>query len=141
MSPSDVFSIVGMLAMPMWLLMIILPKWKVTRFLVAYKIIPVILSLVYMAYIVQHIANGGGLNFGSLESVMQLFTIEEAVLAGWVHYLAFDLFVGMWILEENQKLKVNHLIIIPCLFLSFMLGPIGFLAFYIIKTLKTSNHE
>jgi len=135
MIPSDVFSIVNPLAMVMWILMIFLPKWKATTFLMDYKIIPVVLSLVYAFYIIISLQNGG-MDFGSLESVMELFTKENAVLAGWVHYLAFDLLVGMWILDENKKHKIHHLLIIPCLIGSFMLGPIGFLLFIIIRTIK-----
>jgi hypothetical protein len=67
---------------------------------------------------------------------MALFTEENAVLAGWVHYLAFDLLIGMWMLDQHKELKINQLLIAPCLFLTFMLGPIGFLLFIIIKTVK-----
>lgn len=136
MTPTDVFSIANMTAMPMWLLMIILPKWKVTRFLINYKIIPILLSVVYAFYIIQSIMTGGGMDFGSLESVMSLFTKEDAVLAGWVHYLAFDLLVGMWILDQNKTLKIHQLLIAPCLFGTFMLGPVGFLLFMIIRAFK-----
>lgn len=125
--------------MTMWLLMIILPKWQVTRFLVDFKIIPILLSMVYATYITQSILAGGGLDFGSLESVMKLFTKEDAVLAGWVHYLAFDLLVGMWILDQNKTIKIPHLILAPCLFGTFMLGPVGFLLFIIIRAIKLNK--
>ncbi|SEL04778.1 protein of unknown function [Aquimarina amphilecti] len=136
MTPADIFSIANMIAMPMWILMALLPKWKVTRFLIDFKIVPIILSLVYGFYIFQAIQIGGGMDFGSLATVMELFTEENAVLAGWVHYLAFDLIVGMWILDQNKKLGIHQLLIAPCLFATFMLGPIGFLLFIIIKSIK-----
>lgn len=139
MTAATVFSIAGTMAMPMWLLMIILPKWKVTRFLIDYKLIPIILSLFYVYYIIIHLQTGAGLDFGSLSSVMSLFTVENAVLAGWVHYLAFDLLIGMWMLNENQKLGIHQLLMAPCLFATFMLGPLGFLLFMIIRTFKTSK--
>lgn len=136
MTPTDIFSFANMTAMPMWLLMIILPKWKVTRFLIDYKVIPILLSVTYAFYIIQSLLRGGSLDFGSLESVMILFTKEDAVLAGWVHYLAFDLLVGIWILNQNKMLKIHQLIIAPCLFGTFMLGPIGFLLFMIVRAFK-----
>lgn len=139
MSPPEVFSLTNLAAMPMWLLMIFLPKWKVTRFLIDYKVIPILLSLVYAIYIFLAIQIGGGMDFGSLSSVMALFTEENAVLAGWVHYLAFDLLVGMWMLNQNKELKIHQLLMAPCLFATFMLGPIGFLAFMIIKTIKQNQ--
>jgi hypothetical protein len=136
MSPTEVFSLANITAMPMWLLMVILPKWKVTRFLIDYKVVPILLALVYAIYIFIAIQAGGGMDFGSLSSVMSLFTKENAVLAGWVHYLAFDLLVGMWMLDQNKELKIHQLLMVPCLLGTFMLGPIGFLAFIIIKTIK-----
>lgn len=136
MTPSDVFSLVGTIALPMWILMIFLPKWKVTRFLIDYKIVPVLLSVVYVIYIILAMQIGGGMDFGSLSSVMVLFTEEHAVLAGWVHYLAFDLLIGMWILNQNKTLNIYHLLIIPCLIGSFMLGPVGFLLFMIMRAVK-----
>jgi hypothetical protein len=136
MTPTEVFSIASMITMPMWILMIFLSKWKVTRFLIDFKVIPLALAFIYAIYIFQAIQIGGMMDFGSLKSVMALFTEENAVLAGWVHYLAFDLLIGMWMLDQNKELRINQLIMAPCLFLTFMLGPIGFLLFMIIKTIK-----
>ncbi len=136
MTPSEVFSIASYMAMPMWLLMIVLPKWKATRFLIDYKIIPLLLSLLYAIYIYFAIQISGGMDFGSLSSVMALFTEENAVLAGWVHYLAFDLLVGMWMIDQNQKLGIHPVIMAPILFATFMLGPIGFLLFMIVRSFQ-----
>ena len=141
MTPTHVFSFVNMTAMAMWVLMIFLPKWKITQQLMRLKLIPIALSLVYAIYIIRELLVSGLMDFGSLSSVMALFTQENAVLAGWVHYLAFDLIVGMWILEKNEKIGVPQLLVIPCLFLTFMFGPIGFLLFIIIKTIKTKQNE
>jgi len=79
MTPNDVFSIVNILALPMWLLMIILPKWKVSRFLIDYKVIPLALAVIYAIYIIQGLLAGGMMDFGTLSSVMELFTTENAV--------------------------------------------------------------
>ncbi|GAA4278702.1 ABA4-like family protein [Aquimarina mytili] len=136
MTPATIFSIAGMITTPMWVLMILLPKWKVTKLLMDYKVIPLVLSLVYAIYILNAIQIGGMMDFGSLASIMKLFTEENAVLAGWVHYLAFDLIVGMWMLDQNKKLEIHQLIMAPCLFATFMFGPIGFLLFMIIRTFK-----
>ena len=136
MLPAQVFSIVGLIAMLMWGLMILLPKWNVTQFLIRYKVAPIIFAVIYTVYIVLSIQAGGNLDFGSLGSVMSLFTKEEAVLAGWVHYLAFDLLVGMWMLNQNKTIGIHQLLMAPCLFATFMLGPVGFLLFIIIKTIK-----
>ena len=139
MTTATVFSLANLLVMPMWLLMIVLPKWKVTRFLVDYKLVPIILAVVYGIYIVLSLQSGGSLDFGSLESVMALFTQEQAVLAGWVHYLAFDLLIGMWMITQNRTVGIHPVIMAPCLFGTFMLGPLGFLLFMGIKSIKTKQ--
>lgn len=136
MTTSDVFSIANTMALPMWLLMIFLPKWKVTRFFIDYKIIPILLAIIYAIYISISIMDGPAMDFGSLESVMTLFTSENAVLAGWVHYLVFDLLVGMWMIDQNKGLKLHPIIMAPCLIGTFMLGPIGFLVFMGIRAFK-----
>jgi len=136
MTPTIVFSIASVIAMPMWVLMLFFSKWKVTQFLIDFKVIPLALAFIYAIYIFQAIQIGGMMDFGSLTSIMALFTEENALLAGWVHYLAFDLLVGMWMLDQNKELRINQLLMAPCLFLTFMLGPIGFLLFMIIKTIK-----
>ena len=136
MTTATVFSYANMLVMPMWLLLIILPKWKVTRFLVDFKIVPILLSMVYSIYISIAFQAEGSFDFGSLKSVMALFTKEDAVLAGWVHYLAFDLLIGMWMVQKNRTLGMPQLLIAPCLLFTFMAGPIGFLLFTLIASVK-----
>lgn len=139
MTTSEVFSLANVIAMPMWILMIILPNWKATRFLIDFKVVPLLLSGLYAIYIISTMLSGPDMDFGSLESVMHLFTFENAVLAGWVHYLAFDLLVGMWMLNENRTLKIHAIIMAPCLIGTFMLGPIGFLIFMAIRAFKKQN--
>ncbi|MFD0862052.1 ABA4-like family protein [Sungkyunkwania multivorans] len=136
MTPTEVFSLTNMMALPMWILMIFLPQWKLTRFLIDFKVVPLILAIVYAIYIGLSIQSGGAMDFGSLDAVMSLFTKEQAVLAGWVHYLAFDLLVGMWMLDQNKTLKIHPILMAPCLVGTFMLGPIGFLIFMIIRGIK-----
>ena len=139
MTPSEVFSIANMSVLPMWLLLIVLPKWKATRFLIDYKIIPLLLAVVYAIYIFMSLQGGGGLDFGSLAAVRELFTQDNALLAGWVHYLAFDLLIGMWMVNQNRTLGLHPVLMAPCLAATFMLGPLGFLLFTILKSVKTSK--
>ncbi len=141
MSPSEIFSLANLTVMPMWVLMVFLPKWKVTRFLIDFKVIPIVLSVIYVIYILVAMLNHGFMDFGSLSSVMELFREEDALLAGWVHYLAFDLLVGMWILDRNRESGIHQLLIVPCLLLTFMFGPTGFLLFMAIKMVKQRNTQ
>ncbi len=141
MTASEVFSIANLIAMPMWVLMIFLPKWKVTQWLIKFKLIPLVLALIYAVYIIMTMLDGPALDFGSMESVMELFKDDRALLAGWVHYLAFDLLIGMWMLDQNKQLKIHQIIMAPILLATFMLGPVGFLLFMIIRATKKQSHE
>lgn len=115
-----------------WLLVIFLPRWKYTRFAVLSGTIPLLLSVAYLILIVVFFGSAEG-GFGSLADVMKLFTNEWVVLAGWIHYLAFDLFVGSWEVKDAQVNGISHWLVIPCLILTFMLGPVGFLLYNIIR--------
>jgi hypothetical protein len=64
---------------------------------------------------------------------MQLFTREEAVLAGWIHYLAFDLFIGTWEIEHALARGVSRFLLILCLALTFMFGPAGLLTYFAVR--------
>jgi phage shock protein PspC (stress-responsive transcriptional regulator) len=72
-----------------------------------------------------------------------LFQNDIGVLAGWAHYLAFDLFIGAWMTSNAQRLGLTHWKIIPCLFLTFMFGPVGLLTYFIVRAAMTKKvfHE
>ena len=78
-------------------------------------------------------------DFNSLAGVMSLFTDKLGVVAGWAHYLAFDLFVGLWITSDAVKRGINRWLLLPCQILTFMFGPMGFLVYYIIRYVKEKS--
>lgn len=144
MSYDALFSYSGNIVMIGWLLLILVPNWKYTRPIVQYGIISILLSFLY-AYLV-FLAPGGGMDFeafGSLKGVMGLFTDPKVALAGWVHYLAFDLWVGSWEVGDAQKRGINRWLVLPCLFFTFMLGPVGLLLYLILRIVMTKKlaHE
>ena len=61
------------------------------------------------------------------------FSVPETVLVGWVHYLAFDLFVGAWEVRDAQRRSISHLYVVPCLLFTLMLGPVGLLAYLTLR--------
>ena len=67
---------------------------------------------------------------------MLLFKSKDWVLTGWIHYLAFDLFIGVWIFHDSLKNNIKHATIIPSLLLTLFLGPFGLLTYYIFKAIK-----
>ena len=140
MSPDSIFQTCSTIAMVGWVvLLIISPFWSsVDKFLIG--IIITLFAIVYAWLIFQVFSPGDFEKFGSLNGVMELFTDKTAVTAGWVHYLAFDLLTGIWIKKNALKYNIHHLILIPCLLLTFMLGPIGLLLYLLVRLIKTKQY-
>ena len=126
MTPEIVFSYAGIAAMVGWALLILGPRRFAWFNAVPLWIIPAGLSAVYAALIFSRFSGTGG-GFDSLASVAILLSDDWALLAGWVHYLAFDLFVGAVIAARMDRVGVDRLVQAPILGATFMLGPLGFL--------------
>jgi hypothetical protein len=130
------FSFTGV-AMISWLLMIFLPKWKVTYTIVKWAVFPLSLSVLYLVGLAYYIANHGISfvnDFGSYEGVIQLLTVPEVAIIAWLHILAFDQLVGRMIYMENMERRRVHLIAQSiCLFLTLMAGPVGYLLYTVLK--------
>lgn len=134
--PHLLFGYTGPLAILGWLALALSPLAPRAADLAAALIIPALLSVAYTALILVHWADAPG-GFDSLSNVMALFTEPSVALAGWVHYLAFDLFVGAWITRTARAEAIPHLLILPCLVLTFLFGPAGLLAFFILRASLT----
>jgi hypothetical protein len=132
MSPEQLFSLCGMLVLPGWLLLIFLPRWKWTARLVCPVVIPLVLALLYLWLVATTFGRTPG-GFGSLSEVSQLFQNPRALLAGWIHYLAFDLFIGSWEVRDAQRVGLHHLLVVPCLVLTFLFGPVGLLLYFVLR--------
>ncbi len=132
MQPDALFQLSGPLAMAGWLALAATPLAPRLTGLAAGLIIPVLLSLGYTALILANWSGAEG-GFGSLVDVMLLFTNPAVALAGWLHYLAFDLFVGAWEVRTARRQRIPHLLVLPCLVLTFLFGPIGLLAFLALR--------
>ena len=140
MSPDSVFQACNTIAMVGWtVLLIISPFWSgFDKFLIG--VIITLFAIVYGWLIFQVFTPGDFEKFGSLNGVMELFTNRTAVTAGWVHYLAFDLLTGTWVKKNGQKYNIHHLILVPCLLFTFMLGPIGLLLYLLVRLFKTKQY-
>lgn len=127
MSPERLFSALNLTAMAGWLLLAALPRTPWIRRAIVGRLIPTMLAIVYIGLIASQWGSEG--SFGSLAGVATLFSNPWVLLAGWVHYLAFDLLIGVAEVEDAQARHVPPLYLIPCLFLTFMLGPAGWLLY------------
>ena len=133
-----IFSLASTTALAGWLCLALLPMWRASVW-IAGAIAPLLLCLAYAVLIASSFGSGASLDFSTLAGVRALFAQDQAVLIGWIHFLAFDLFIGAWEARDAKRVGVPHLLLLPCLFLTLMFGPIGFLLYFTIRTLRTRS--
>lgn len=126
MSPETVFALANASVLPGWAILILAPRrWSWLNAIPA-LVLPVLLSVLYTAFVLAHFADAGG-GYGSIPEVRQLFASDAVLTAGWVHYLAFDLFVGAAMAARMDRAGLSRLIqgfVLPTIFL---FGPAGLL--------------
>lgn len=136
------FNLAG-IAIFAWLLLILLPTWKVTRWIAETAVFPVFLSVVYVLGIVPLLMQTGpGImsDFGSAEGVTRLLTNPDIALVAWIHILAFDQFVGMVIYRDNMAHRYVPLAVQSVLLAAtLMFGPVGFLTYYVLRAWSRSR--
>lgn len=131
MMADRLFDMANTVALGGWAVLLaspLMPRWADRM---ASIVLPALLSLAYAALIMAFWSGAKG-GFGSLDEVAALFERRELLLAGWLHYLAFDLFVGAWIVRSARERGVPFLLVVPCLAATFLFGPAGFAAYLAI---------
>lgn len=136
MTAETLFEVANPLAMTGWIVLLAFPIFPRIVTLISGFVIPLVLSLAYTALILVFWTQAEG-GFDSLTNVQLLFTQPEIALAGWVHFLAFDLFLGGWEARDARNRGIHHLAIIPSLALTFMFGPLGFLSYIALREVLT----
>ncbi len=129
--PSQLFHVAGNVVLPCWLLLLILPRWRWTQRICTF-VVPLLIATLYGWLLVAHKTPAGG-GFNSLAQVAILFSSPYALLAGWVHYLAFDLFTGAWETRDGLRLGLSRWVLLPCQVLTFLFGPLGLALYLVIK--------
>jgi len=135
-SLSNLYKVVNVIAAFGWAILIFLPRWNYTDIVIKNGIV-VGLSMfyIYLIFIRKDIRNEEypkG-NFTSLEGILNLFKNPRNLLSGWVHYLAFDLMLGIYIKSQANEIEMSHFLQIPCFILTFLLGPVGYLLFIVLQ--------
>ena len=137
LDPSVAFSpLAGLAVMACWLglvLSLFVKPIRPVAWTAAQFVAPALLAVAYILLLWggrEAFEQGG---FGSMAELRLLFANDSALGAGWLHYLAFDLFVGTWIAREGIERGIPRLLILPCLPLTFLFGPSGLLLFLILR--------
>jgi hypothetical protein len=127
--PHRLFTIANAAATAGWVLLWFAPRSRVTRGLVHSGVFSLLLAALYLVILAPLLELDAFREFGSLEGVMKAFQDPWFALAGWVHYLAFDLWIGAWIGRDAQSRYLSRWLVVPCQVLTFMLGPVGLLLY------------
>jgi hypothetical protein len=135
MNAEQLFSLTNSLALLGWLLLIFAGRARWAAPLVLGAVLPLLFAVVYSGLLVGHLGGSGG-SFRTLASVSTLFENHWLLLAGWVHYLAFDLFIGAWQVRDSKALGISHLLVVPCLVFTFLFGPVGLLFYFLIRVAR-----
>jgi hypothetical protein len=132
MSPEQIFSIANTLSVLCWLLLAVSNRRWVTH-MVTGKAVPALFAVAYIAIVIATFPSAEG-SFSTLAGVTTLFSNPWLLLAGWLHYLAFDLLIGTWEARDAVERGVPRWRLVPCLFLTLMFGPMGWLLYMGVRT-------
>lgn len=134
LTPDDHFRLANLLALAGWLCLSIgiVMRSRALSQTVAGLLIPAVLSLGYTVIVAVNLSSAEG-GFATLDGVASLFRSPWVLLAGWIHYLAFDLLVGGYIARDCEARALPRWLLVPVLPLVFLLGPAGFLLWLAIR--------
>ncbi len=135
MSSEEIFRVANLGALCGWLLLLASPLLGIWAERVAGYVWPLLFSILYTGLILAFWSRAEG-GFGTLQDVMRLLAQPELALAGWVHYLAFDLFIGGWEVRTARVEGIPFWIVVLCLLLTFLFGPAGLLAFAALRSAR-----
>ena len=124
-----VFSLASAIALLAWTVLALAPRAPRVLAAMQFGLIGA-LTMVYSSLLFTYFYRIEGAGFGSIAEVRALFQSDAMLVAGWIHYLAFDLFVGITIARESDALGIPRLLQVPVLLATFMFGPLGLLLFY-----------
>lgn len=135
------FGAANLLALLAWLALILAPRRPLVETLVMYGGVG-LLCIAYAALMIgvltgaldgQRLPGAGAQGFGSIEEVRGLFMSDGGVTIGWIHYLAFDLFTGLWIAKDADAKDFSRWVQAPVLLLTFVAGPLGLFIWLIVR--------
>lgn len=112
MTPEQLFSIANLIAVVGWLMLVILPRQHWVTATVTSVVVPTLFAIVHVGIAATDFGRTPG-GLSTLADVATLFSNPWALLAGWIHYLAFDLLIGTWEARDARERRVPHLLLVP----------------------------
>jgi len=135
-----VFRASNLLALPIWAFMILLPRWWWTARIIRSPLVSAAPAILYAALVLPRLgAIWPAVSRPTLPGVESLLGSPSGATIAWVHFLAFDLFVGRWIYLDGQERRISSWLMAPVLFLTLMLGPAGFLCYLVVRSIRAAS--
>ncbi len=129
-----IFNLSNLLILPFWLLMILAPGWRWTQRLMATLWPVFVLALIYTGLLLTQLGGAAdSLLNPTLAGIAGLLGTPAGAAAGWVHFLAFDLFVGRWAYLDSRARGLNAWLVSPALVFILMAGPLGLLLYLLVR--------
>src|SRR6266478_9152578 len=129
------FRVSNLLVLPIWALMILLPRWCWTARIIRSPLVSAAPALLYAGLVLPRLgAIWPAVSRPTLRGIEALLSSPAGATIAWVHFLAFDLCVGRWIYLDSQDRRISAWLMAPVLFLTLMLGPAGFLFYLVVRS-------
>ena len=124
--------------LPVWAALILVPYSRFTERLITTPLVPLLYAVAYLVLFALGLGGGEG-GMGSLADLRVAFERDVILLMAWVHYLCFDMAVGMAIVRDARRHEVSAWSLAPCLVLTLMLGPSGLLLYCGLRLWKVGH--
>jgi hypothetical protein len=136
------FNLSSLMVLPFWALMIFLPRWRVTERLMSSPLVSAAPAMFYAVLVIPSFAEvWQTVSSPDLSGIAALLGSPVGATIAWLHFLAFDLFVGRWIYRDSRERGISAWVTAPVLFLTLMLGPCGFLLYLIVRHTRGYLHR
>jgi len=126
------FRLLNLVVLPWWGIWLAAPRSAWAARAASHGAIFLVLCAVYALLLAAAVAGGAGQGFG-FDGLRLGLATPLGFLAGWAHYLVFDLFVGAWIVREGCRLELE---VRPYLVATLIAGPLGLGAFLVRRALR-----
>ncbi len=136
---ASLFRLSNLLVLPLWALMILAPRWRWTTRIMQSALVSAAPAILYAALVLPRLGEiWPAVSRPTLNEVVALLGSPAGATIAWVHFLAFDLFVGRWIYLDSRERRVSAWFVAPVLFLTLMLVPAGFLLYLVVRSAAVS---
>ena len=125
--------------MPFWVLMMFAPKSRLAERLFSTPLVPAVFALFYTGLLLASFVVGEGGDMFSLDGLRLAFTRDVVLLLAWVHYLCFDMVVGLWEWRDAKRLDLPWVWVAPCMLFTLLFGPLGFLCYVVFRKVRVGH--